>query len=58
MKTKDDAIRDAVDKIETVTKWIKDNCTPPTLILCVGILELATRDLKSILDKKEDQKDD
>lgn len=56
--TNDEAIRDAVDKIDTVARWIKDSCAPPRLILCVGVLELAARDLKSILDKKEDQKDD
>ena len=50
--TKDDAIRGAVDKIETVTRWIKGGCGAPTLVLCVSILEMATRDLNALLDQK------
>jgi len=50
--TKDDAIRGAVDKIETVTRWIKGGCGAPTLVLCVSILEMATRDLNAILGQK------
>jgi len=54
--TKDDAIRGAVDKIETVIRWINNNAAPPAFILCVAALEIATRDLKAVLD--QEQKDD
>ena len=54
--TKDDAIRGAVDKIETVTRWINNNAAPPAFILCIAALDMVVRDLNAALD--QEQKDD
>ena len=54
--TKDDAIRGAVDKIETVIRWINNNAAPPAFILCIAALDMVVRDLNAALD--QEQKDD
>ena len=54
--TKDDAIRGAVDKIETVIGWINNNAAPPAFILCIAALDMVVRDLNAALD--QEQKDD